>query len=170
MGTQLSGIWSPLSPVIRYHFWYKNVIWSSSIPVHLTLIRVSHCTIGLVKNLVAAIWTYCDLSCNEKEMALELPRAVFWPVITNFTAYYTVCGRRMLSIQPTWRTCTAAIFFWTFGWHSVTSCTNEAKPAWESDISLITFDWALIFVSHKTVVCVEELVFARKTWIECLRL
>lgn len=88
-------------------------------------------------------------------------------MVTNLTANYTVLDRRMVSIEPTWRMRTAAICFWTFGWHPVSSRTSDAEPARESDISLITFHWPLIRVCHKTVVCVEELVAPRITWVKC---
>ena len=80
------------------------------------------------------------------------------PVVANFTSYYTVCYRRMLSFDPSWGMSTATTLRWACSGHFwVTSNTSKAIPS-RGDISLITSDWALSSERFEAVGCIEALV------------
>ena len=59
-------LWNLVTTVSRHTIplWYQYVIRSSSIALNPTLVRVTHCTISLVKFLVAANRTFRGLSCK----------------------------------------------------------------------------------------------------------
>ena len=70
-------LWNLVTTLSRHAIplWYHYVIWSSSIALHVTLIRVTQCTISLIKVLVAIIRTFFRLSCEETEgrISVSLP-------------------------------------------------------------------------------------------------
>jgi len=88
---------------------------------------------------------------------------IAWPMITNFTSHFTVCDRRMLSTDPSWRIRTTTTHRWACSGHLwVTSNTSKAIPA-RGDISLIASDWALSSERIEAVRCIEALVVS--AWV-----
>jgi len=85
-------------------------------------------------------------------------------MITNFTSHFTVCHRRMLSTDPSWRMRTTTTHRWACSGHLwVTRNTSKAIPA-RGDISLIASDWALTGESFEAVGCIEAPVAA--AWVK----
>ena len=92
------------------------------------------------------------------------PTAVACPMITNLTSHFTVCHRRMLSTDPSWRMRTTTTHRWACCGHLwVTSNTSKTIPA-RGDISLITSDRTLSSERFEAVGCIEALVVA--AWVK----